>query len=442
MNISKIRRSLMRSRTPTGAEMKQQNSLEVPPQVRSASFDEMQLKPGGPETPAASSLPAERQSFLLKVPYLGPKRSKSFDSGCGDVEDPYPTSSRRRPLSVEKTANYCVHCAYLEEIERKVNETSDESQPPSGISFTFHSFSSSSKEAEEEEEWEEDDSSNDELHEVICGIKVTLSPNSPSSASPTYEEPTIIAAPPVSPSRRPSTAKLERQPAISCPPIAGESSSQENSFDTSDGGYSHNGSQLYLGSSSEYGDVELPNVVVAGGSEPSTSRRPSIGALRTTRSAEEYKSNSLQAQGDAKKMSVTTKDIYLEVPSRRDRAASLDLAFSYKTPDEMQNASTGLTRSISLEPPSSLRSKSIDIELPTTESHKYKVVVTSPQGAKKAINSEVEIQCGNGEKRVLRASCDWTETAVNGDHLWCQTSASGDFCYVGDDFCCVSVNNC
>ncbi|XP_069978363.1 diacylglycerol kinase zeta isoform X14 [Penaeus vannamei] len=55
---------------------------------------------------------------------------------------------------------------------------------------------------------------------------------------------------------------------------------------------------------------------------------------------------------------------------------------------------------------------------------------------RKAINSEVEIQCENGERRVLRSTCDWAEGAINGDHLWCPTSASGDLCYVGDDYCC------
>ena len=58
---------------------------------------------------------------------------------------------------------------------------------------------------------------------------------------------------------------------------------------------------------------------------------------------------------------------------------------------------------------------------------------------RKAINSEVQIQCENGEKRVLRSTCDWNEGAINADHLWSPTSASGDFCYVGDDNCCVST---
>ncbi|KAK9722559.1 Ankyrin repeats (3 copies) [Popillia japonica] len=38
-------------------------------------------------------------------------------------------------------------------------------------------------------------------------------------------------------------------------------------------------------------------------------------------------------------------------------------------------------------------------------------------------------------ERPLRSTPDWTETAINGDHLWIQTSVSGDFCYAGDADC-------
>lgn len=42
--MQRLRSTFKRSRTPTGAEMKSQSSLEVPKQVRSASFDEIQLE--------------------------------------------------------------------------------------------------------------------------------------------------------------------------------------------------------------------------------------------------------------------------------------------------------------------------------------------------------------------------------------------------------------
>lgn len=51
---------------------------------------------------------------------------------------------------------------------------------------------------------------------------------------------------------------------------------------------------------------------------------------------------------------------------------------------------------------------------------------------------EVVIQSENGERRVLRSTPDWTEEAINGDHLWVPTSASGDLCHVLDQDCTVS----
>jgi len=41
-------------------------------------------------------------------------------------------------------------------------------------------------------------------------------------------------------------------------------------------------------------------------------------------------------------------------------------------------------------------------------------------------------------ERQLRSTPDWGEGAINGDHLWVPTSASGDLCYVGDSECQVS----
>ncbi|XP_053717493.1 diacylglycerol kinase iota isoform X2 [Synchiropus splendidus] len=41
----------------------------------------------------------------------------------------------------------------------------------------------------------------------------------------------------------------------------------------------------------------------------------------------------------------------------------------------------------------------------------------------------------NGPNKELRTSLDWTENAVNGDHLWMETSCSGELCYLGEDTC-------
>ncbi|KAK4337252.1 hypothetical protein RND71_043721 [Anisodus tanguticus] len=53
----------------------------------------------------------------------------------------------------------------------------------------------------------------------------------------------------------------------------------------------------------------------------------------------------------------------------------------------------------------------------------------------KAIQGEIKISTENGETRTLRSAPDWGETAIDGDHLWVSTSASGDLCYVGESEC-------
>ena len=104
--MQRLRSTFKRSRTPTGAEMKSQSSLEVPKQVRSASFDEIQLEAkrhddikdlqlqrqetrssGGTRTSSSSSSCSPARSVqeskrlaTLRVPQLqSGQRSKSFD---------------------------------------------------------------------------------------------------------------------------------------------------------------------------------------------------------------------------------------------------------------------------------------------------------------------------------------------------------------------------
>ncbi|CAG9091289.1 unnamed protein product [Plutella xylostella] len=45
------------------------------------------------------------------------------------------------------------------------------------------------------------------------------------------------------------------------------------------------------------------------------------------------------------------------------------------------------------------------------------------------------LRSGEGGARVLRATPDWGEAALSGEHLWAPTSVSGDCCYVGDAEC-------
>ncbi|XP_056604374.1 diacylglycerol kinase iota isoform X1 [Triplophysa dalaica] len=46
----------------------------------------------------------------------------------------------------------------------------------------------------------------------------------------------------------------------------------------------------------------------------------------------------------------------------------------------------------------------------------------------------------NGPVKELRTTMDWSENAVNGDHLWLETNCSGDLCYLGEDTCVVKIS--
>jgi hypothetical protein len=139
-------------------------------------------------------------------------------------------------------------------------------------------------------------------------------------------------------------------------------SSQENSVDFSDGVESYHGSIGYLGSSSEYGDAE--------------SCAANFGDSENV--------------SDVSSHATYTGDVFLNVPTKLDRAVSLDMAFSSSYPTsfadangrQAQHSGSGIPRSISLEPPQALRSKSIDIELPTDSDDDYKVFLTASQTAK------------------------------------------------------------
>ncbi|XP_060011935.1 diacylglycerol kinase iota isoform X2 [Lagenorhynchus albirostris] len=47
----------------------------------------------------------------------------------------------------------------------------------------------------------------------------------------------------------------------------------------------------------------------------------------------------------------------------------------------------------------------------------------------------LSIPVANGPAKEPRATLDWSENAVNGEHLWLETNVSGDLCYLGEENC-------
>ncbi|ELK13821.1 Diacylglycerol kinase iota, partial [Pteropus alecto] len=53
----------------------------------------------------------------------------------------------------------------------------------------------------------------------------------------------------------------------------------------------------------------------------------------------------------------------------------------------------------------------------------------------------LSLPVANGPAKEPRATLDWSENAVNGEHLWMETNVSGDLCYLGEENCQVRFAN-
>lgn len=346
--MQRLRTTFKRSRTPTGAEMKTQSSLEVPKQVRSASFDEIQLEAKRNQQllqQSGASSGGEGSALfggLLRVPHFNTQRSKSVDSGGSDESVTYlevPRRFQRRRSSGTKSP-VCVHCACLEEYNRRQTSSTDSEPPQSsdGRSFSFSSDTSTS-DGEEEEEREPEP---EELVMPECSITVTLSPTLPCPpdsppplpTTPTIEHPLMVfdeAPPIVAPQTRERRRSIQRQEAFFGEPSG---NSLENVSDATS------------------------EVLSDATSDGAVSDGDATAAITTV-------------QG------LIVRDIYLTVPDlKRDRAASVDSCFS-KVPssgktEELQHS--GVSLEVPVSPNVALRSRSVDIVLPTTEQARYKAL--------------------------------------------------------------------
>ncbi|XP_045492841.1 eye-specific diacylglycerol kinase isoform X2 [Colias croceus] len=371
--MQRLRTTFKRSKTPTPADMKTQSSLEVPKQVRSASFDEIQLE-------AARGTGA---SSLLSVPQAG-ARSRSFDSAGSDDSGTYLEVPRlwSRRRSGKGTPPPCVHCRHMETwLARRSEERTTPERLPA----------SSSAEDDDEEDDESD----------VESPKILLAPAPPKR---------MLLPPPIqSPPPSPGAPSFELQPPVDEPPVLPQrrrSISRQEAF-----------------------FVE-----------------PTGSSLENVRASEE---NANSGPRDS-----LVHDIYLAVPElKRDRAASVDSCFSKVSGGARAEELSECVESLTV-PGTGLRSRSVDIVLPTAEQSRYKALALTsaqaPPSPSYAVPPPDEVEAvpvvlhvlenrrtseGAAGPRVLRSTPDWSEAAISGEHLWQPTSVSGDCCYVGDSEC-------
>lgn len=203
--------------------MKTQSSLEVPKQVRSASFDEIKLESQRAAQCFHQSSTA-LQTGLLSVPTCQ-QRSRSFDSAGTEFTDTntsfldVPKRFQRRKSSAK--APSCIHCVYVEEQRKRGSTAGFYFDAQEFKTLTGSESSSSSSESERDDNQEEEEETDDVdyyFHKQTtlllpspCSIKFTLSPTI--CDYPAFPTPDIIPgsppALPLSSSVFPSSPTIE-----------------------------------------------------------------------------------------------------------------------------------------------------------------------------------------------------------------------------------------
>nr|XP_050868120.1 eye-specific diacylglycerol kinase [Vespula vulgaris]XP_050868121.1 eye-specific diacylglycerol kinase [Vespula vulgaris]XP_050868122.1 eye-specific diacylglycerol kinase [Vespula vulgaris] len=485
--MQRLRSTFKRSRTPTGAEMKSQSSLEVPKQVRSASFDEIQLEAqrqddatggggGGGGTGGSSSYYGEasrsprttsssssscsparsqdsvgrggRRSSTLRVPqFQTGQRSKSFDVYERNVGLPPSQSSlgaiRRFIETPTIQVSGCYHCACVEEYKSLFLSKDDDETTTTTTTTTASSSRDDEDEDNEASETEEDRDVNDfddadenEEEEDPSDDELDYKLESKRDGSPeirvtftAFTEKTSDESPPPSPSSNVIIAETNDDSDIVTSNLIGTTSVTSEVKVELYPERQRRRSIAYPKLSRQEALTSYPPDLP---SSPSGSRededKDDDGAVGVTgvNDNEEPDRNKDEIDSKSGKCKLVVRDIFLTVPElKRDRAASVDSCFNNNKNDKSED-------SHSLDvPQQSIRSKSVDIVLPTEVQTRYTALLPGTNEARPPRGGREE-GAASGGQRELRSTPDWGGTAYNGEHFWVPTAASGDFCYVND----------
>ncbi|XP_011876723.1 PREDICTED: eye-specific diacylglycerol kinase isoform X2 [Vollenhovia emeryi] len=389
--MQKLRSTFKRSRTPTGAEMKSQSSLEVPKQIRSASFDEIQLQTKRQDdrtssssstcSPARSqdSVRGRRGSSTLKVPQLTGQRSKSFDaysaSSGSSPSQQLPAGGIERPDTPIIQVSGCYHCACVEEY-RNLWLAEDISREEADAGEVHET---SDTELSENESDREDETKREGSPEILVTLTSDNEPCESRCVEVTEDAPAEpdLEVRPEFPERQ---RRLSRQEALTTFPLE---------------------------------------------------HLPALASAATASEADDDDDDEENETVEPSRGKFVVRDIFLTVPElKRDRAASVDSCFN-------NNKNGGVADADSLAvPQQSIRSKSVDIVLPTDARTRYTALLPGkeprPSIGGREDSGEDSRDGGSSSHREPRSTPDWGPNAINEEHLWVPTATSGDFCYVND----------
>jgi diacylglycerol kinase (ATP) len=391
--------------------MKTQSSLEVPKQVRSASFDEIKLEAQRTAQYIHQSS-TDSQTGLLTVPNVVPpqQRSRSFDSAGIEPSDAnasfldVPRRFARRKSSAKSPV--CIHCLYVED-QRKRGSTAGfyfDAQEFKTLTY-YESSSSSSSESEtetdetkDENNWKEEDledNNNDEdeedsdvdkyFNQQILPLPLPPSPCITFTLSPTNCDYPAFPLPDIVPGTPPA---LPSTPPVFPPPSTPTTIIElpTNDFDEIEipGPRTRRRSisrqeAIFMEPSGASLDIVTNNVT---NSEPETKdddneNNSSVNNNNVT-STISTSTNRTKEMSSLKPDDPFVRDIFLTVPDlKRDRAASVDSCFSKvssaaKT-EEVQPPE-GELNLLSVPNTGAVRSRSVDIVLPTEQQARYKAL--------------------------------------------------------------------
>jgi diacylglycerol kinase (ATP) len=377
---------------------------------------------------------ATATSMLLQVPAPTSQRSRSFDSAGSDDSGGAAAAAAaafldiprrfQRRRSSGKGAVFCIHCQYVEEYRRQMSSEDTEGSSSQNYGSTDSRSSSfndySSEDESDEDEDEADDDANgasidNDCSELFfhptgnkllaptpiaspCGITFTLSPtNGDFLDFPTPGTPPMTSSPvfgPASPAIEVSmfpfsasgssaggsgeaadddnSSSTSPYPAAACRQRRRSISRQEAIFVEPTGNSLENVSKV----------EETDDAETASSEHSKNKTEPDDSVVATETSSNHHQNHHHQNhhhQNNHQNHHVENdfvSDIYLAVPDlKRDRAASVDSCFSKlssgaKT-EELQLSDGGLTLTV---PSGAVRSRSVDIVLPTEQQARYKAL--------------------------------------------------------------------
>lgn len=371
--MNRLKSTFKRSYSPASSsstEMESQDSLEVPKQVRSASFDDIEYrrKNKGSEN-------------FLKVPGVRNQRSKSFDSAASSsssssssyaakesdnlLEAPKLKTRRRASGSDKGSSVSCIHCLLWEEHVKE--ETSEGLLRHSRLSYSSSESLSPGESSDEDDGGadnnndDDNNNNNDQDPSKVTTVDVVVVQHQSSLKLP----PSILLAEPgccesatfigaehnvggITVILSPNSPNSENCPRF--PVIAGDSIASCDSPD----------------SPPSVGDSSEDSLLMAGGGGST------LGIGGTDGGAGEFASGGL---GSPPLAGETVLSLKVPVLPKQQRSASVDSSFMKVNHHHMDGMGLSAEEaSTYLEVPKAHRSRSVDIVLPTDEVDTYRAL--------------------------------------------------------------------